>query len=78
MAAAAPRRARLLLLLALLPALCAPRRAAAQSQGAALERLREALQVKEWEGIDPNKDICQYPGYTTPGVLCDGSTVTGL
>jgi hypothetical protein len=52
--------------------------AAAQSQGAALEKLRATLAPRGWEGIDPNKDVCEYPGYVTPGVICDGSTVVGL
>ncbi|KIZ03045.1 hypothetical protein MNEG_4908, partial [Monoraphidium neglectum] len=37
----------------------AARPAGAQSQGAALERLRSALQPQGWSGIDPNKDICE-------------------
>jgi hypothetical protein len=75
----APRRrgrAAPLLLLALVVA--AAGRAAAQSQGAALEKIREALQPAGWEGIDPTKDACEYPGYITPGVICEGSTVTDL
>jgi hypothetical protein len=66
------------LLLLLCAAAAAPRRAGAQSQGAALEKLREALGPTGWEGIDPTKDACEYPGYVTPGVICDGSTITDL
>ncbi|KAI8465515.1 MAG: hypothetical protein J3K34DRAFT_436825 [Monoraphidium minutum] len=58
-------------------ALSAAPRAAAQSQGAALEKLREAL-GPTWVQIDPNKDACQYPGDVTPGVICEGSSVVEI
>jgi hypothetical protein len=69
-------RRRLTVAVVVLAALAA--RVAAQSQGAALEKIREALRPVGWVGIDPNKDVCEYPGYETPGVICDSSTVVAL
>ena len=65
-----------LLLLALLALVAG--RAAAQSQGAALAKLQAALQPSGWQPVDANADACADPGDVTPGVVCDGSTVTSL
>jgi hypothetical protein len=58
--------------------LAAADRAAAQSQGAALEKLRAALQPDGWQQVDPSADACASPGTVTPGVVCSGSAITQL
>ncbi|GBF97025.1 hypothetical protein Rsub_09498 [Raphidocelis subcapitata] len=58
--------------------LAAAGRAAAQSQGAALEKLRAALQPDGWQNVDPSADACASPGTVTPGVMCSGSAITQL
>lgn len=61
----------------LLLGLCASL-AAAQSQGAALQKIQNALAPQGWTTIDPNADPCTNPGVLLPGVVCDGSSVTEL
>lgn len=61
----------------LLLSLCAPR-VAAQSQGAAIQKIHIQLQTQGWGTIDPQRDVCQYPSYVLPGVVCEGSVVTEL
>ncbi|KIZ00157.1 hypothetical protein MNEG_7810 [Monoraphidium neglectum] len=52
--------------------------AEAQTQGDALAKLQSALNPIGWSKIDPGTDACQNPGAVSPGVLCEGSTITEL
>lgn len=65
--------------LCLLLGLAGARLAAAQAQqGAALQKIQQELQPAGWAAVNPSADACADPGTNTPGVLCEGSTITAL